>query len=359
MQRMNIDIRTLLSRLNPECKRAMEQAAQLCVRQTHYNVDVEHLLLTLLELDAPDLHAILAHFQIKPDTLIAQLQKSVDQFKRGNGRTPALSPNFSSLFQEAWLLSSMLLAEQQIRSGTLMLALLEVDSLRGLLLESAPALLNIPRASLRELLPTVLAGSAEDAGGAAARTAALTGKPAEAAAAAGEPAASPLQPVMPSMSRGPGGGTQRTALDQYTVDLTALAREGAIDPIRGRDAEIRQLIDVLLRRRQNNPILTGEAGVGKTAVVEGFAQRIVQGDVPPALVNVSVRSLDLALLQAGAGVKGEFENRLKSVIAEVKASPVPVILFIDEAHQLIGVGARRTAHHRRDDLGGIQEIRRT
>ena len=310
---MNIDIRTLLNRLNPECKHAMEQAAQLCVRQTHYNVDVEHLLLTLLELDAPDLHAILAHFQIKPDTLIAQLQKSVDQFKRGNGRTPALSPNFSSLFQEAWLLSSMLLAEQQIRSGTLLLALLEVDSLRGLLLDSAPALLNIPRASLRELLPTLLAGSAEDAGGAAARSAASTGK-----ATDSEP--SPSQPAMPSMPRGQAGGTQRTALDQYTVDLTALAREGAIDPIRGRDAEIRQLIDVLLRRRQNNPILTGEAGVGKTAVVEGFAQRIVQGDVPPALVNVSVRSLDLALLQAGAGVKGEFENRLKSVIAEVKAS---------------------------------------
>lgn len=332
---MNIDIRTLLSRLNPECKHAMEQAAQLCVRQTHYNVDVEHLLLMLLESDAPDLHAILGHFQIQPDTLISQLQKSVDQFKRGNGRTPALSPNFSSLFQEAWLLSSMLLAEQQIRSGTLLLALLEVDSLRGLLLESAPALLNIPRASLREVLPTVLAGSAEDAGGAAARAAALTGKPAD---AAGEPVAPQLQPAMPSMSRAPGGGTQRTALDQYTVDLTGLAREGAIDPIRGRDAEIRQLIDVLLRRRQNNPILTGEAGVGKTAVVEGFAQRIVQGDVPPALMNVSVRSLDLALLQAGAGVKGEFENRLKSVIAEVKASPVPVILFIDEAHQLIGAG---------------------
>ncbi|SCU76193.1 ATP-dependent protease Clp, ATPase subunit [Cupriavidus necator] len=137
--------------------------------------------------------------------------------------------------------------------------------------------------------------------------------------------------------RGPGGG-QASALEQFTVDLTALARAGAIDPVRGRDSEIRQLVDVLLRRRQNNPILTGEAGVGKTAVVEGFAQRIVAGDVPPALRQVSVRSLDLALLQAGAGVKGEFENRLKSVIAEVAASPVPVILFIDEAHQLIGAG---------------------
>ncbi|WEY42339.1 type VI secretion system ATPase TssH [Paraburkholderia sp. SUR17] len=345
---MDIDIRTLLSRLNPECKLAMEQAAQLCVRQTHYNVDVEHLLFTLLESDAPDLGAILSHFGIKADTLTAQLQKAVDSFKRGNGRTPALSPNFSPLFQEAWLLSSMLLGEQQIRSGTLALALLEVDSLRGLLLESAPALLNIPRAALRERLAAILAGSSEDAGGSPMRGQAVgsdagrsggsgsgmsTGMPAAA------PSSAPGAAAMPSMTAGAVGASGRqSALEQYTVDMTGLAREGRIDPIRGRDAEIRQLIDVLLRRRQNNPILTGEAGVGKTAVVEGFAQRIVQGEVPPALVNVSVRSLDLALLQAGAGVKGEFENRLKSVIAEVKASPVPVILFIDEAHQLIGAG---------------------
>jgi type VI secretion system protein VasG len=338
---MDIDIRTLLSRLNPDCKHAMEQAAQLCVRQTHYNVDVEHLLLTLLESSAPDLNAILRHFGLQPEDLVAQLQKSVDQFKRGNGRTPALSPNFSPLFQEAWLLSSMLLGEQQIRSGTITLALLEVDSLRGLLLESAPALLKIARVSLRDALPKVLAGSAEDAGGAAVRDAAAAASiaPASGQANASSPSL-PSQPAraMPSMPGGAAGFAQRAALDQYTVDMTALAREGAIDPIRGRDAEIRQLIDVLLRRRQNNPILTGEAGVGKTAVVEGFAQRIVSGDVPPALANVSVRSLDLALLQAGAGVKGEFENRLKSVIAEVKASPVPVILFIDEAHQLIGAG---------------------
>jgi type VI secretion system protein VasG len=336
---MDIDIRTLLSRLNPECKLAMEQAAQLCVRQTHYNVDVEHLLLTLLESDAPDLRAILAHYAIKPETLTAQLQKAVDGFKRGNGRTPALSPNFSPLFQEAWLLSSMLLGEQQIRSGTLVLALLEVDSLRGMLLESAPTLLNIPRAALRERLAAILAGSSEDAGGAQTPGHANADAARPAASPAATSSAAPATGAMPSMAGGSAGANGRqSALEQFTVDMTGLAREGKIDPIRGRDAEIRQLIDVLLRRRQNNPILTGEAGVGKTAVVEGFAQRIVQGDVPPALVNVSVRSLDLALLQAGAGVKGEFENRLKSVIAEVKASPVPVILFIDEAHQLIGAG---------------------
>ncbi|WP_333902992.1 type VI secretion system ATPase TssH [Achromobacter insolitus] len=321
---MDIDIRTLLSRLNPVCKHAMELAAQQCVRQTHYNVDVEHLLLTLLDTGAPDWNAVLSHFQIRAEEVSAQLQRAQDHFKRGNGRTPALSPNFSPLFQEAWLLSSMLLGQQQIRSGTLLLALLEVDSLRGLLLESAQGLLNISRTALRQALPSILANSAEDAGDPAARA---------------ETGADPLRadgaPGMPTPSL---PAARQSALELYTVDLTALASAGAIDPVRGRDAEIRQLIDVLLRRRQNNPILTGEAGVGKTAVVEGFAQRIVLGDVPPALRNVSVRSLDLALLQAGAGVRGEFENRLKSVIGEVKASPTPIILFIDEAHQLIGAG---------------------
>ncbi|WP_233805314.1 type VI secretion system ATPase TssH [Paraburkholderia sp. HP33-1] len=327
---MDIDIRTLLSRLNPACKHAMEQAAQLCVRQTHYNVDVEHLLLQLLESDAPDLRAILGRFSISAADVTDSLQKAVDQFKRGNGRTPALSPNFSPLFQESWLLSSMLLGEQQIRSGTIVLALLELDSLRGLLLDSAPALLKIPRAALRDALPALVVNSSEDGGGAAPQTAV----PGAATAPAG--GVSQTMQAMPAMTANSGG--RSSALAQYTVDMTALAREGASDPICGRDAEIRQLIDVLLRRRQNNPILTGEAGVGKTAIVEGFAQRVASGEVPPALANVSVRSLDLALLQAGAGVKGEFENRLKSVIAEVKASPVPVILFIDEAHQLIGAG---------------------
>jgi type VI secretion system protein VasG len=321
---MDIDIRTLLSRLNPVCKHAMELAAQQCVRQTHYNVDVEHLLLTLLDTGAPDWNAVLSHFQIRAEEVSAQLQRAQDHFKRGNGRTPALSPNFSPLFQEAWLLSSMLLGQQQIRSGTLLLALLEVDSLRGLLLESAPGLLNISRTALRQALPSILANSAEDAGDPAAR--AETGA---------DPWRADGAPGMPTPSL---PAARQSALELYTVDLTALASAGAIDPVRGRDAEIRQLIDVLLRRRQNNPILTGEAGVGKTAVVEGFAQRIVLGDVPPALRNVSVRSLDLALLQAGAGVRGEFENRLKSVIGEVKASPTPIILFIDEAHQLIGAG---------------------
>ena len=337
---MEIDIRTLLSKLNPETKRALEKAAELCVQQSHYNVDVEHLLYKLLENGAPDVGLILPEFAIKPDVILGQLQDSMDRFKRGNGRTPALSPHLAPLFQEAWLLSSMLLGEQQIRSGTIVLALLEVDSLRGALLESAPGLLQIPRERLRKNLADILVNSAEDAGGA--QRASTTQTPAGNSMASGPVAVNnaskaaevPAQ-AMPSMRR---GASSTPSLDQYTVDITEQARQGKIDPIRGRDAEIRQIIDVLLRRRQNNPILTGEAGVGKTAVVEGFAQRVALGDVPVALQKVSVRSLDLALLQAGAGVKGEFENRLKSVIAEVKSSMVPIVLFIDEAHQLIGAG---------------------
>ncbi|HVZ43831.1 MAG TPA: type VI secretion system ATPase TssH [Ramlibacter sp.] len=322
---MEIDIRTLLGRLNPECKKALNAAAELCVQQTHYNVEVEHLLFRLCEAPAPDLSLIFGQYEVKGDDVLKQLQQAMDRFKRGNGRTPSFSPNLGPLLQEAWLLSSMLLGEQQVRSGTVMLALLEVDSLRGLLLESAPSLLNIPRETLRKQLPDVLATSPEDAGGSA-----RASSP-SAASASGATAAK----QMPSMRR---GALNTPSLDQYTVDLTQLARDGQIDPIRGRDAEIRQIVDVLLRRRQNNPILTGEAGVGKTAVVEGFALRVIAGDVPQQLRNVSVRTLDLALLQAGAGIKGEFENRLKSVIAEVKASATPIILFIDEAHQLIGAG---------------------
>lgn len=323
---MEIDIRTLLGKLNPGCKLAMKQAAELCGRQTHFHVDIEHLLMGLIEQRLPDISLILQHYGIDTGVVLAQLQQSLDRFKRGNGRTPALSPHFVPWFQEAWLLSSMVLGEKQVRSGTLLLALLEVDSLRGLLLETAPNLLEIPRKALREQLPTILAHSAEDAGGAA-RANGESGSVIESEAGAGLKVPSPGS-----------NGSHTPSLDQFTIDITAQARQGKIDPIRGRDDEIRQIIDVLLRRRQNNPILTGEAGVGKTAVVEGFAQRVVLGDVPPALKDVSVRSLDLALLQAGAGVKGEFENRLKSVIAEVKSSATPVILFIDEAHQLIGAG---------------------
>jgi type VI secretion system protein VasG len=321
---MDIDIRTLLTRLNPECKHAMNVAAQMCVNQTHFNVEVEHLLLAMLEGPMPDLKLIFDEHTVNSDALTAQLQKTLEGFKRGNARTPALSPNFAPLLQEAWLMSSMLLAQQQVRSGTLLLAMLEETTIRGVLLESAPLLLDIPREQLRKALPQLLADSSE-----AATAAVATPRPRSASAAGtGE---------MPSQQASRAG---TPALDKYTVDMTELARQGRIDPIRGRDAEVRQIIDILLRRRQNNPILTGEAGVGKTAVVEGFASRVVEGRVPPALSDVVVRSLDLGLLQAGAGIKGEFENRLNDVISEVRGAIHPIILFIDEAHQLIGAGGQ-------------------
>jgi type VI secretion system protein VasG len=329
---MEIDIRTLLAKLNPECKRAMTAAAEVCVKHTHFNVDVEHFLLQLLEGPAPDLARAFERFSVDRAAVTTQLQKAIDGFKRGNGRTPALSPHFVPLFQEAWLLSSMLLGLQQVRSGTILLALLEVEALRGMLIESAPLLLEIPRDALRKELPGIVSFSSEDGGPAAgAPPVGAMGSPAGAGGSA-----APAVGQMPAL--GPGKASATPNLDQFTLDITAQAREGRIDPIRGRDGEIRQIVDILLRRRQNNPILTGEAGVGKTAVVEGFAQRVAQGRVPPALKDVSVRSLDLGLLQAGAGIKGEFENRLKSVISEVKSSPKPIILFIDEAHQLIGAG---------------------
>ena len=228
---MDIDIRTLLGRLNPECKRAMEQAAELCVQQTHYNVDLEHLLLKLVDNDAPDLRLVFGRFGIRPDTVQAQLQKSLDTFKRGNGRTPSLAPDFAPLFQEAWLMSSMLLGQQHIRSGTLMLALLEVDRLRGRLVDAAPALLQIPRGALRDELAGLLQSSPEDAAASA-----LNAAPASSAPAPSQPAApsladagaAPLQ--MPTARR---GNSATPSLDQYTVDLTQLARDGAIDPSAG------------------------------------------------------------------------------------------------------------------------------
>jgi type VI secretion system protein VasG len=314
---MSSELRTLILRLNRPCRDAMERAAELCAQQTHFSVDPEHLLIRLLETPASDLRVILDHFAIAPERVTTQLQTALDGFKRGNGRTPVISNQVPALLEQAWVISSVALGEQQIRSGAILLAALESDTLRGLLVDSAPSLLQIPREALRNTLPTLVAGLEE-------------GK--ASAASASTPAAATRH----SKATTP-------ALDQFTIDLTALAAAGKFDTIRGRDLEVRQLIEILLRRRQNNPILTGEAGVGKTAVVEGFAQKIVRGEVPPALQGISVRMLDLGLLQAGAGVKGEFENRLKMVIAEVKASVTPIVLFIDEAHQLIGAGGSEGA----------------
>jgi type VI secretion system protein VasG len=316
---MKVNLKALIGRLNDPCRSALEGAAGLCLSRTNYDVEIEHLLLKLMEAVDSDLARILRQYEIDPSRLSKDITRALDRLKTGNSRTPALSPRIPQLVEDAWLLASVDFGASKIRSGHLVLALLANEDLSRLAREVSKEFANVSVESLRKNLADITAGTAED------KAAVALGAPSTGAGVAGESAATP-------------GKTQ--ALDQYTVDLTAKARKGAIDPVLGRDFEIRQVIDILTRRRQNNPIMTGEAGVGKTAVVEGFALRIAKGDVPEPLKNVSVRTLDLGLLQAGAGVKGEFENRLKSVIDEVKASAQPIILFIDEAHTMIGAGGQ-------------------
>ncbi|HST21356.1 MAG TPA: type VI secretion system ATPase TssH [Blastocatellia bacterium] len=314
---MNVNLKPLIATLNDTCRGALEAAAGLCLSRTNYDVEIEHLLIKLAEAEESDLARIARHFEIDQARLAKDITRALDRLKSGNSRTPALSPRLPRLIQDAWLLASIEFEAQRIRSGHLILSLLSNDDLARLAREVSKEFHQISVESLRKNFAEITAGSIEsrEASNASART---------------------DDDAQPEISAG--GKTK--ALDQFTVDLTAKARKGDIDPVLGRDFEIRQVVDILTRRRQNNPILTGEAGVGKTAVVEGFALRIAQGDVPPPLRNVSVRTLDLGLLQAGAGIKGEFENRLKSVIEEVKSSPQPIILFIDEAHTMIGAGGQ-------------------
>ncbi len=308
------NLRSLIGKLNETCRKALESAAGLCLSQTHYEVDLEHFLIKLLEAPKTDLQLILRHFEINEARLVSDLTRTMEGFKTGNARTPALSPRIARMVQDAWVVASVDFQALSVRSGHVLLALLGSEETARLLIGSAESLKKISLETLRGSLPE------------------LTAESEEARDAAAPPAAAGRAPG----DKPPAAGTK--ALDQFTINLTERARQGQIDPVLGRDHEVRQMVDILIRRRQNNPILTGEAGVGKTAVVEGFALRIAEGDVPPPLQKVEVRTLDLGLLQAGAGIKGEFENRLKSVIAEVKASPVPIILFIDEAHTLIGAG---------------------
>jgi type VI secretion system protein VasG len=310
------NLKSLIGKLNETCRSALESAAGLCLSQTHYEVDVEHFLIKLLEMSDTDLLKILKYFEINDAHLAADLTRTIETFKTGNARTPALSPRIPKIIKEAWLLASVEYQTPQIRSGQILLSLLENEEFYRMLINSSDTLKKISVETLKENLMDLTAGSGEDVG------------------AAVEPGTADRTPGKPAVQAG------AKALDQFTVNLTERAKKGEIDPVLGRDLEIRQMVDILIRRRQNNPILTGEAGVGKTAVVEGFALRIAEGDVPPVLQNVALHTLDLGLLQAGAGIKGEFENRLKGVISDVKASPIPIILFIDEAHTLIGAGGQ-------------------
>jgi type VI secretion system protein VasG len=313
---VSIDLRMLVGRMDDVCRRALEAAAGLTLSRTHYNVEIEHMFAALLERGECDLTLILDQYGVDRGRFAQDINRALDRMKTGNGRAPALAPELVDLYKQAWLLASIEQSSGRLRSGHLVAAMLADEAMARHAREMSGQFQLISADVLRRDF------------------AAVTSRSPEAATPAGaEPGAPPTGDI--TQAPRPGGGG---ALDQYTIDLTARARAGKLDPILGRDQEIRQAIDILTRRRQNNPIFTGEAGVGKTAVVEGLAMRIAEGDVPEALQKVRLRTLDLGLLQAGAGIKGEFENRLKSVIEEVKASPVPIILFIDEAHTLVGAG---------------------
>jgi len=304
-----MELAALIGRLNADSRRALERAAQRCLQRAHHYVEIEHLLLELLDIEGGDLAWLLPRFGLERDSVATEINRALELFKAGSTRTPALSAQTIGLLEDAVVQASVQ-GQASIRSGLLLLALLDRDERRSLLLNSASSLLRIPREALRANLLEWTQASREYSGG-----------------------TSPTGKIRPTPET-----SQDCVLDQYTQDLTADAHAGRIDPIVGRDSEIRQSIDILLRRRQNNPILVGAPGVGKTAVVEGLALRIAAGDVPPPLQNVTLRVLDLGLLQAGAGVKGEFEQRLKGVIDAVRSSEQPIILFIDEAHTLIGAG---------------------
>ncbi len=299
---------SLIGRMDDHCQRSLEAASKLAVQRTHYNLEIEHWLLALCAGSGDDVSAILQHYAVDRGRLEADLNRVIDRMRTGSGMAARMSPDVITLTREAWLLASIEHGLSRLRSGHILWALLSDDALARRAREGSAEWSKIPLSLLARDILQIIGASAEAALPSAAPGATLG------ALASGSP------------------------LEQFTYDLTARARAGKIDPILGRDTEIRQTIDILTRRRQNNPILTGEAGVGKTAVVEGLALKIAAGEVPEAMRNVTLRTLDLALLQAGASMKGEFEQRLKAVIDAVKASPSPIIIFIDEAHTLIGAG---------------------
>jgi type VI secretion system protein VasG len=313
---MSLNLKSLIGKMNNTTRSALEAAAGLCLARTNYDVEVEHFLMKLLESQGTDFALVLQHYGVDRSRLTNELQRSLDRLKSGNARTPAISPTVLKMLTEAWVLATIDYGASEIRSGFALLALLSNSELARLVHDVSKELQLIPAEALSKDFYTLVEASSE------------------------QKAAVPSGVAGGEVSPGAGKATARPHLDQYTQNLTATAKAGKIDPVLGRDPEIRQVIDILMRRRQNNPILTGEAGVGKTAVVEGFALRLAAGDVPQVLRNVQLHSLDLALLQAGAGVKGEFENRLKGLINEVKSSAHPIILFIDEAHTMIGAGGQ-------------------
>ncbi|MGB0502760.1 MAG: Clp protease N-terminal domain-containing protein, partial [Thalassolituus sp.] len=294
---ININLKSLVDKMSPYMRDSLEGAAGLCLAHSQYNVELEHWLLKLLDITDTDFVTLLEKHDVNPSNLAKQLATTIAKFRNGSTRPAALSPSIVEAAKNAWMLASVDYGHGIVSSGHLLAALMLDDSSRRQLLENCPELREIAPESIRETAKAIYGTTGES----------------DHLTRGDESAAGGAQ-------QGPVSATKTPALDKYTVNLTERAKKGEIDPVLGRDEEIRQCIDILTRRRQNNPIMTGEAGVGKTAVVEGFALRIAEGDVPDPLKGVALRTLDLGLLQAGASVKGEFENRLKSVIEEVRGS---------------------------------------
>lgn len=312
----------LFGKLNSVCYKGIESATVFCKMRGNPYVELIHWLHQILQLQDSDLHQIIKQFNIDPARIAKDFTDSLDSLPRGSTSISDLSQHVEDAVERGWVFGTLMFGENQVRSGHLVVGILKTKNLHNALLGISKEFEKIKLDTLTEQFAEVVGNSPEE--GLQSNDGFQVGGGAVPGEASG---------AMPAAQMG-----KQEALKQFTVDLTEQAREGKMDPIVGRDEEIRQLVDILMRRRQNNPILTGEAGVGKTAVVEGFAQKIVAGDVPPPLKDVTLRTLDVGLLQAGASMKGEFENRLRQVIEEVQASEKPIIMFIDEAHTLVGAG---------------------
>jgi type VI secretion system protein VasG len=308
----------LFGKLNPLAYKAIEGATVFCKLRGNPYVELVHWMQQILQSPDSDLHRIVRHFEIDASRLARDVTEALDRLPRGATSISDLSSHVENAVERGWVYGTLMFGEGRVRTGHLMVGMLKTPSLRNALVAISRQFEQVKSDTLTEDFARIVNGSPEDGLGASDGSMAAPGEASGAMA--------------------PAQMGKQEALKRFATNLTEKAKKGEIDPISGRDEEIRQIVDILMRRRQNNPILTGEAGVGKTAVVEGFALRLASGDVPPPLQNVSLYTLDIGLLQAGASMKGEFENRLRQVIDEVQASPKPIILFIDEAHTLIGAG---------------------
>ena len=317
---------TLFGKLNPAAYKAVEGATVFCKLRGNPYVELEHFLAQLLQGQDSDWHRVIKHYQLDMSALAKDLTAALDRLPRGATSISGIAENIADAIERGWVYGTLLYGDQVVRSGYMLVGMLKTKNLRNALVAISRQFERLKVDELSDALPKIVAGSPED------------GQGASDGSSGGAGAAGGAAPGEASGAIAPAAMGKQEALKKFTVDLTEQARGGKMDPIVGRDDEIRQVVDILMRRRQNNPILVGEAGVGKTAVVEGFAQRIARGDVPPSLKEVELRSLDVGLLQAGASMKGEFEQRLRSVIDEVQSSPKPIILFIDETHTLVGAG---------------------